>query len=582
MRYLALATDYDGTLAEGGAVAEKTWEALRRVRASGRKLILVTGRELDDLLSVCPGIDNFDRVVAENGGLLYRPDTRAHRVLGPPPPPELVQALRDCGVSHLGLGHTIVATVEPYDTIVLDVIRTLGLELQVIFNKGAVMVLPPGVNKASGLAAALEELGLSLHNVVGVGDAENDHAFLGVCECSAAVANALPRIKEHADIVLASDHGPGVVELIEALLADDLASQHGRLCRHDVLLGRRDDGSEIGLPAYGTVLLVAGPSASGKSTATTGLLERLGEAGYQFCVLDPEGDYQEVGGAIVVGAPGHSPAIDEVVQLLRQPRQNVIVNLLGIALADRPLFCAGLLGRVQEVRVQTGRPHWMVFDEAHHLYPSTWQPASAALPLNLETGLLITVHPEEVSPAILGQVNTAVAVGAGGLDTLTAFAQAAGRSPPRGQAPELSPGRVLLWQRQDETPFLVEVERGHAEHRRHTRKYAEGRLSDERSFYFKGPQGKLNLRAHNLILFLELAQGVDEETWLYHLRQGDYSGWFRKLGDKDLAALAEAVEADHSLSAAQSREKIAEAVGHHYTLPARSSEPSGVVSKVPE
>ena len=47
-----------------------------------------------------------------------------------------------------------------------------------IFNKGAVMILPSGVNKATGLAAALEELGLSPHNVVGVGDAENDHAFL--------------------------------------------------------------------------------------------------------------------------------------------------------------------------------------------------------------------------------------------------------------------------------------------------------------------------------------------------------------------------------------------------------------------
>ena len=100
----------------------------------------------------------------------------------------------------------------------LETIRDLGLELQVIFNKGAVMVLPAGVNKASGLVAALDELGLSPHNVVGVGDAENDHAFLAACECAVAVANALPTIKERADHVTAGEDGDGVRELIDALI----------------------------------------------------------------------------------------------------------------------------------------------------------------------------------------------------------------------------------------------------------------------------------------------------------------------------------------------------------------------------
>ena len=110
----------------------------------------------------------------------------------------------------------IVATWEPHEAKPSSkTIHDLGLELQVIFNKGAVMVLPSGVNKATGLAAALAELGLSPHNAVGVGDAENDHAFLRVCECSAAVANALPAVKDTADIVMKGDHGAGVAELID-------------------------------------------------------------------------------------------------------------------------------------------------------------------------------------------------------------------------------------------------------------------------------------------------------------------------------------------------------------------------------
>jgi len=76
MRYVALACDYDGTLASDGRVAEPTLEALRRLRASGRKLVLVTGRELEELISVFPDLDLFEWVVAANGALLYEPSTR--------------------------------------------------------------------------------------------------------------------------------------------------------------------------------------------------------------------------------------------------------------------------------------------------------------------------------------------------------------------------------------------------------------------------------------------------------------------------------------------------------------------------
>ncbi len=225
MRYLALACDYDGTLAADGRVGDETVAALERLRVSGRKLILVTGRELNDLFSVFSHTQLFDWVVAENGALLYQPSGREEKVLGERPPEAFIQALRDRGVQPLSAGRVIVATWRPHETAVLDVIAELGLEFQVIFNKGAVMVLPPGIDKATGLAAVLKELGLSAHHVVGIGDAENDHAFLSLCGCAVAVANALPALKERADFVTRADHGAGVAELIDELIATDLCAR---------------------------------------------------------------------------------------------------------------------------------------------------------------------------------------------------------------------------------------------------------------------------------------------------------------------------------------------------------------------
>jgi hydroxymethylpyrimidine pyrophosphatase-like HAD family hydrolase len=214
----ALATDYDGTLAADGVVSDRAIAALERLRASGRKLLLVTGREIEDLRSVFARIDLFDLVVAENGALLYRPQSGAAKPLAALPSPLFIARLRDLGVTPLSVGHVIVATRVPHDQDVLAVIRELGLELQIIFNKGAVMVLPPGVNKATGLAAALKELSLSADSVVAVGDAENDHAFLAACGYGVAVANALPMLKAEADWVTQGARGDGVAELVDRLL----------------------------------------------------------------------------------------------------------------------------------------------------------------------------------------------------------------------------------------------------------------------------------------------------------------------------------------------------------------------------
>jgi HAD superfamily hydrolase (TIGR01484 family) len=224
VRYLALASDYDGTLATNGVVESETIEALRRLAASGRTLILVTGRQVDDLVRAFPEVTIFDRVVAENGAVLYQPERQQTRVLAQQPPPRFVEELRRRRVDPLFTGQVVVATVEPNGVKVIQAIRDLGLDLQVILNKGSVMVLPASVDKATGLAAALQELTLAPHTVVGIGDAENDLTFLAMCGRGIAVANALDPVKQRADLVTLGRAGAGVREVIDALLADDLQS----------------------------------------------------------------------------------------------------------------------------------------------------------------------------------------------------------------------------------------------------------------------------------------------------------------------------------------------------------------------
>ena len=207
MRYRALATDYDGTLATQGVVPSATWAAIERFRATGRAVVLVPGRERDALAAGCPRLDLIDRLILENGALLVRPGDGTERALAPRPPDALIAALQAAGVAPISVGRAIVATWMPHREAVERAIERLGLDLRVIPNKRALMILPPGVDKASGLAAALEELGIDSGETVGVGDADNDEALLGAAGFGVALANAQYSLKARADLVTTGERG---------------------------------------------------------------------------------------------------------------------------------------------------------------------------------------------------------------------------------------------------------------------------------------------------------------------------------------------------------------------------------------
>jgi hypothetical protein len=380
-------------------------------------------------------------------------------------------------------------------------------------------------------------------------------------------------LKEQADVVTQSDCGAGVGELIEQLVSTDLGSVEPRLTRHHILLGSRVDGQEEFLSPYGVNLLLAGSSGGGKSTLAIGLLERLTERHYQYCVIDPEGDYETLEEAIALGNVQRAPTVEEVLQLLESAKNNAVINLVGLPLSERPAFFHALFPRLQELRARTGRPHWVLVDETHHVLSVKWEPVEMTLSQQLTNLIFITVHPRVLAPAVLAAVDCCIAVGQAPEETLQEFSDAVGQRLPLAEAPVAEPGEVLVWwRRPEQARYRLRPAPSHTQRQRHRRKYAEGELGPERSFYFRGPEGKLKLRAQNLLVFQQLAEGVDEETWLYHLRCGDYSRWFRDaIKDDALAEETERIERAPQITPQESRAQIKAAIAERYTLPSETS-----------
>ena len=563
MYFRALAADYDGTLALHGAVDERTIRALQRLRQAGRRIILVTGREMQELRHVMPDLTLFDRVVAENGGVLYDPAAGLEQALGPGPPPALVQTLMERGVEPLSVGRTVLATWQPHGPAVLSAIAELGLDHQIILNKGAVMVLPAGVNKATGLAAALRQLGLSAINVVAVGDAENDLAFLSTSGCSAAVANALPSVKAACDLVMAKDHGAGIVELVERMLRDDAA-----------LVPRERRGVSLGIdiagePAWLTPqesLLIAGGSGSGKSRFASLLTERMLDQGFAVCILDSEGEYETLEGAVAIGDETRPGSVVEAVRLIAQGI-NVVLGTVAIDLDARRRLFERLVPRLLALRKSRGRPHWLVVDEAHHYLPSGMASTDGAIARGQGGLVLATVDPDWLARPVVDAVDHVLAFGSAAEDVL---ARCAGASiAPRADVPTLGPDQALLWSRATpEALRILRIAAPRRAHRRHQGKYAVGDVGEAHSFYFAwSPDGRLH-RACNLTEFIAKAASVPDVVWKRHLRAGDFAAWFlHVIRDEELCRLAREVAHDRGISARDGRHRIEAAIRARYAIP---------------
>ena len=456
MRFTAVALDFDGTIAHDSAVPAHVVDGLERLKATGRKLIMVTGRELDELLGIFPQIGVFDRVVAENGALLYCPAKKERRDLAEPPPQALIDLLTARGVP-ISVGRSIVATVEPHENTVLQTIRELGLEHPVIFNKGAVMILPPGINKASGLKVALAELGLSARNLVAAGDAENDHALLDAAEYSVAVANAIPSLKSAADRVTREPRGDGILEVIADLIESDLASAPAVRERRRLRVGKDANGLDVALPTFGASVLVAGAPKSGKSALTKELLLRLCKMGYQFCVLDSRGEYLDFEPAVLFGTHDHAPDPIEILSALEKPETQAVVCLEAVPVRKRSAFFDEFTLALHALREKSGRPHWLVVDEAQELVPKSRAAKDEFVAGN---AIYVTADPAAIAHPLLAAVDVVAALGSGARHAFEAYANTL----PMQRPPEAlhAPGEneaLLWWRRAGDAPRLVTIAR---------------------------------------------------------------------------------------------------------------------------
>jgi hypothetical protein len=294
------------------------------------------------------------------------------------------------------------------------------------------------------------------------------------------------------------------------------------------------------------------------------------EKQFEFCVIDPEGDYDGLQNAVSISDGSTAPRAEEALKLLRETGVNVVINILALALPRRQRLLAKILPAVCELRARTGRPHWLVIDEAHQVLPATANGPPPDLLNDFPASILITTDPRSLAREVLKKVDMVLAFDPAASKIVADFANAIDM-PINLDNLTLGADEVLYWSRTPEQlPQVIKIEAPRQDHRRHQRKYAIGDVGEWHSFYFRGSDKAINLRARNVLQFLEVAQQVDDATWEYHLRAKDYSEWFRHvIRDEELAGEVGEIERDLKLTPEQSRECIKVAVYRRYTATAR-------------
>ena len=550
--FRAVALDLDGTLAENDHLAETAMAAIKASRDE-LQMILVTGRVFSDLEAAFPGLwCEFDALVSENGAVLH---TRSGaQLLADPVNPAVGQALAERGVA-VRAGQVLLALAGDDAAAAVDVITSLGLDCQVVHNRGAAMVLPAGVTKASGLLAALDEFSLSAHNTIAVGDAENDLALLQAAEVGAAVANAVPSLAAHADLHLRSRNGAGVVEL----LTGELITGGQRLCprRRWRRIGAFDDGEPVLVPGSQGSVLIAGDTGAGKSYLAGLLAERWIEAGYSVLIIDPEGDHAGLAqrpGVHLVDAVARLPAPTDLLAIPRPQRASLVLDLSGLPQADKASYLRRLPSVIAAERAEHGIPHWIITDEAQlTLNSGAVQPPGPEL---AEPGTCtVTWRPDIMPAAFRDSVDLTL--------TITGTPTAAANTPaavPRASASMAG---------QPARPFTADHRV--SSHVRHQHKYTATALPPHRRFYFhtSDQMGSEPVTAATVEEFSRHIRHCDPAVLGYHLSRGDFSRWItgtfadRQLGS-DLAAIERDLLLHQAAGLERARRRIIHAIDSRY------------------
>lgn len=415
MRYVVLAAGFDGTLARDGRCDERCMDALRELSATGRKLILVTGRDLRRLLEIFPEARVFDYIVAENGAVLHRTATRQSEILGQAPPEILLQELRRQHIGPISVGSSIVSTPARHLEAAREVLRKLKLHLdyELVTNDDTLLILPPGIDKASGVIEALRELGVSRHNLVAIGNAQNDLPLLASAEHAVVVSNAAESIKQAADRVTDAEYCDGFLELARDLIATDLAAS---VPRRRVILGKDENDRDIMLLPGQDSVLVSGPDEATRTMICNRLLEQLMQQDYQCCIIgaDRNTAVTQPRGALANmstwGDAHEAPRLTDVLAALEPPTHSIEINLAALPPETRPVFIDALLLQLQALHDRAGRPHCILIHHAHRFLTGS-QVANAIRRLSEVTMIYSSAESEQLPSLVLDDVKLTIATG---------------------------------------------------------------------------------------------------------------------------------------------------------------------------
>ena len=571
MKFSVLALDYDGTSAKDGALDPEVRRAIADVRVRGITVIIVTGRILDDLRRHAGDLRFVDAVVAENGAVISFPESGRSNVLADAAPQRLVEALRKRGIP-IDVGESVIEADATAAADALTAIKALELPQVLIFNRGRLMVLPSGVNKAMGLREALRTLRLSVHNTIAIGDAENDHDMLEACELGVAVAWGSRVLQARADEILEGTGPPAVANYIRR------AAEHSRIPpervgRRHVALGQDVKKQPVALAVRGRNVLIVGDPKSGKSWVAGLLCEQLILHRYSTCVVDPEGDYsglETLPGVVVLGGSADGPSPRELRAGLRYPDVNVVLDLSRVRHARKWSYIRALLPGLADLRRRTGVPHRILLDEAHYFLHEA--DVAQLLDLELAGYTLITYQPSRLHPDVLAASEAIVVTRLTDRREIEALATSCHWPENcREMLSSLELGQAALLPTTAEARgqiTLIDLAPRLTSHVRHREKYLDVPVSRERAFVFSDDERSIHPRASSLREFAVAIGARPADRLDGFLRRGDFSRWITDVfGDNALATDLRAIEDQYRLGRVSDvTDAIVHAVENRYDL----------------
>jgi hydroxymethylpyrimidine pyrophosphatase-like HAD family hydrolase len=530
MKFSALALDYDGTIARDGCLDSDVRAAIGEVRAHRIAVVLVTGRILSELRKVAGALDFVDAVVAENGAVLSLSGGDS-RLIGHPVLPIFLEELSRRGIGFTA-GQCVVEADASAAPQMLTVIRDLELPLVLLFNRGRLMVLPQAISKGIGLREALTMLRISPHNAIAIGDADNDHDLLAICEFGVAVGWGSQALQANADDILPGN-GPNAVAEYIRRAARAIRLPPERLARTRLALGTTDDGQPLALAMRGRNVLIAGDPRSGKSWVAGLICEQLILRGYSLCVIDAEGDYrtlEPLPGVVVFGGDNPPPELPDLSRVLRHPYMSVVVDLSHVPYREKVDYLNTFLPMLASLRRATGLPHRIVIDEAHYFLhePNVRE----LVDFDLGAYTLVTYRLSDLHPDLRKAMEVIIVKRTTDLLEISTLLAIAGN--PNA---ELAWGAIFAGLTLDEAVLLPGIEETgdtlrrfrlsprSTTHVRHKAKYIDLQLIEEQGFVFTDDGQPIGMPARTLKEFVSSLKTLPLSVLDGHARRGDFSRW---------------------------------------------------------